>query len=525
MVVVKHKYIPGRNRGGNVVSIGKALAHVRYIQHRPGPDKERGGRELFDENGDRIDAKEMRKAIMEAGNDRVVIHKLTLAPEINPQDKKAFTREVMAKLGQDMGRDLRWFGVEHNNTEHHHIHVVVLGKDRNGTEVKIGLKDIDKAKEHGERYLEKWHPRELERSRKERAERERERQTERTKERELAKEERIREGSELPWMHKKIIREQLEPYKEWKREREKQDQQAKEREPGGDKAERPYHQDTLEAAGREWSKGASLKELRELNQYLWDNIDERIPKEEYRRLCGWIKDKERAQERGQPEQKPEKEPRQQNKRDRIEHDGKKYSGKDSYEKLTGLARELRENNERLPFDDYQKLRGWIENKDRERFSGYLDKGIREARNNVERSKTTEDLKSAEGGRVIDPVQQEVMRNPVVGLFMQGASLANMLVKSITLDDRNRDYTKEQRDGLESAKRDLDDREISRKLEGMNMPWDIAKAQEERDRESREKIEKAIDENKRRKDKEREKEEEQKRKKDRSPFERDPWGRW
>ena len=104
-------------------------------------------------------------------------------------------------------------------------------------------------------------------------------------------------------------------------------------------------------------------------------------------------------------------------------------------------------------------------------------------------------------------------------------MANMLVKSITLDDRNRDYTKEQRDGLESAKRDLDDREISRKLEGMNMPWDIAKAQEELDRESREKIEKAIDENKRRKDKEREKEEEQKRKKDRSPFERDPWGRW
>ena len=100
-----------------------------------------------------------------------------------------------------------------------------------------------------------------------------------------------------------------------------------------------------------------------------------------------------------------------------------------------------------------------------------------------------------------------------------------VVRSITLDDRNRDYTKEQRDGLESAKRDLDEREISRKLEGVKMPWDIAKAQEERDRESREKIEKAIEENKKRKDKEREKEEEQKRKKDRSPFERDPWGRW
>ena len=90
---------------------------------------------------------------------------------------------------------------------------------------------------------------------------------------------------------------------------------------------------------------------------------------------------------------------------------------DSYEKLTGLNKELREKSEKLPYEDYQKLRGWIENKDRERFSGYLDKGITEARNKAERSKTAEDHKAAEGGRVIDPIQQEVMRNPVVGLFM------------------------------------------------------------------------------------------------------------
>ncbi len=473
---------------------------------------------MFNEQEDRLDAKEMKKAIKELGDSRVVVHKLTLAPEINPQDKKAFTREVMSKLGQDMGRDLRWFGVEHNNTDHHHIHVVVLGKDRNGTEVKIGLNDIEKAKEHGDRYLERWHPRELERSRKDRADREKERIAERTKEREQANEERIREGLELPWMHKKIIREQLEPYKEW---REKQDQKEKGRAPGGDEAERPYHQDTLEAAGKEWSKANNLKELRELNQYLWDNIDERIPKEDYRRLSGWIKDKERDQGR-EEEAKPAKD------KDRhipIEYEGKKYSKGDSYEQLTGLNRELRENNERLPFDDYQKLRGWIENKDREHFSGYLDKGIQNARKDTERSKTSADLKAQEGGRVIDPVQEQVMRNPVVGLFMQGASLANMVVRSITLDDRNRDYTKEQRDGLEEAKKNLDEREISRKLEGVKMPWDIAKAQEERDREQREKVEKAIEENKKRKDKEREKEEERKREKDRSPFERDSWGRW
>jgi hypothetical protein len=522
VVVIKHRYIPGRSRSGNVVSIGKALAHVKYIQHRPGPDKEKGGREFFDGEQDRMDAKEMRKAIREAGGDRVVVHKLTLAPEINPQDKKAFTRDVMAKLGQDMGRDLRWFGVEHNNTDHHHIHVVVMGKDRNGTEVRIGLKDIEKAKEHGDRYLERWHPRELERSRKDREDRERARREERTKERELAKEERIREGLELPWLHKKIIREQLEPYKDW---REKQDQKAKEREPGGDKTERPYHQDTIEAAGREWSKSSSLKELRGLNEYLWDNIDERIPKEDYRRLSGWIKDKERAQERGQPDQNEQKAQPDKDKRDQIEYDGKTYRKGDSYEKLTGLNKELREKSEKLPYEDYQKLRGWIENKDRERFSGYLDKGIREARNKTERNKSSEDLKAAEGGRVIDPVQQEVMRNPVVGLFMQGASLANMVVRSITLDDRNRDYTKEQRDGLEEAKKNLDEKEKDRKQWTWEKPWDMLKTQEERDREQRDKIEKAIEENEKRKEKEKKKERERKQEKDRSPFERDPWGRW
>jgi len=479
---------------------------------------------MFDEHGRAVDAKEMRKAIRELGDSRVVVHKLTLAPEINPQDKKAFTREVMQKLGQDMGRDLRWFGVEHNNTDHHHIHVVVLGKDHNGTEVKIGLKDIEKAKDHGERYLERWHPKELERSRKERVEREKERLNERVKEWELAKDERIRDGLELPWMHKKIIREQLEPYKEWREKQDQKEQKERGREPGGDRAERPYHQDTIEAAGREWSKANTVKELRGLDEYLWDNYDDRIDRESYLKLRGWIRDKERGQDR-EPGSKEPQGGKDEKRRQEIEYDGKKYKKSDSYEKLTGLNRELRDKSEKLPHEDYCKLRGWIENKDRERFSGYLDKGIQKARKNTERSKSSEDLKAAEGGRVIDPIQQEVMRNPVVGLFMQGAAVANMIVGSIRLDDSGRDYTKEQRDGLEEAKKSLDEREISRKLEGVKMPWDLAKAQEERDREQREKVEKAIEENEKRKEKEKKKERERKQEKDRSPFERDHWGRW
>lgn len=524
MVIVKHRYIAGRHRGGNVVSIGKALAHVKYIQHRPGPDREPGGREMFSDREDRLDSKAMREAIKELGGSRVVVHKLTLAPEINPQDKKAFTREVMEKLGRDKGLDLKWFAVEHNNTDHHHIHVVVLGRDRNDSEVRIDMKDIDKVKEYGDRYLERWHPRELERSRREREDREKARRAERTRERETAKQERIRDGLELPWMHKKIIREQLEPYKEWK---EKQERPDKEVESKREEQERPYHQDTIEASGREWSKANNLKELRDLNEYLWDNYEERIPKDEYRKLAGWIKDKEREGDREAGPQRKDEATKSDKDKDSFDYQDEKYGKDDSYEKLTGLAQKLRESEERLPFEDYQKLRGWMEDRDRERWSGALEKTLEATHKKLERSKTMEDLKAQEGGRVLDPMQEQLMRNPIIGLFMTEAALAAEIVRSIVLDDRNRDYLKENRDGLESAKKEIDEREKEQNPERIKMPWEFDKGKEERDREAREKVEKAIEKNKEAKERERDREKEKKaererEQRDRDNFERGGW---
>jgi len=118
-----------------------------------------------------------------------------------------------------------------------------------------------------------------------------------------------------------------------------------------------------------------------------------------------------------------------------------------------------------------------------------------------------------------------MRNPIIGLFMTEAAIASEIVRSIPLDDRNRDYGKEQRDGLEEAKKNLDEKEKERKGDKIRMPWEI-KSQEEKDRESREKVEKAIEENKQRREEEKKKEKERQEERDRDdPFKRDPWGRW
>jgi hypothetical protein len=119
--------------------------------------------------------------------------------------------------------------------------------------------------------------------------------------------------------------------------------------------------------------------------------------------------------------------------------------------------------------------------------------------------------------VIDPLQEQVMGNPVVGLFMKGAAVINELVKWVDLTDQ-RDRLKEGRDALESAKLD--------KVQEHNQ----AGRSEERkadDRETIEKLDKAIDQNQAARD---ESNEEKKRKKwereDEEAWDKyDPWGRY
>ncbi len=533
MIVVKHQYFSRRDRQSRasgkspkVAAVGRALAHVKYIQHRPGEDRGDGGRELFNDREDQLDGKKVRRLVREQEDNKVVAHKLTLAPEINPEDKKAFTREILQKLGSEKGLDLEYVATAHNNTNHHHIHVVVMGKDKSGKDVRFDKKDYDRIKEYGDRYLERHHPYELEKSRQERERKERERIAARDKEREAARAERIREGLELPWLHKKIIREQLEPYEQWKVQQEEKERNAGDAKSKGleNEPEKPYFQDTIEAAGKEWSRQNSLEELREVNQYLWDHFDERIDLKEYKKLVAWIKDKERIRERGEdvrPLDEPKKDdnpgssPAKPKDKDSFDWKGEKYSKTDSYERLAGLAKELRENKgERLPIDNYQQLRGWMENADRARFSGSLEKNLTEAKQRFDSDQKSNNSPAA--SRWVDPLQQQVMANPVIGVFMTGANIANTIVSWIDLRD-NRDRLKEAGDALEDAKRGKHDDYLKHEKP----------EQREHDQEVINKLDKAIDENKdaKKKREEEKKRKEEERKREHDPFRFDPWGQY
>lgn len=525
MIVVRHSYISPRGkikkagsmRAARKMAIGTALGHVKYIQHRPGEDREKGGRELFNDQGDKVDGKALRQAIKEHDGTGVVIHKLMLSPEINPADPKEFTREVMKQLGDEKGLDLRWWGTAHRNTDHHHIHVVVLAKDKNGREVRFSKRDYELMKEYGDRYLERHHPRELADAKREREDKERQRLQERQQQLEKQRQERIREGGELPWLHKKIIREQLEPYQQWhKKQLEKELAEAANKRAEA-AVEAPMHQDTIEAAGRDWTQADKLDDLQRLNEYLWEHPRDRIPRDEYKKLVSWIKEKEAAQRQADKTQAPAEAKDGEQNKGTLEHNGNQYTKDDSYEKLTGLARELREKRERLSIEQYQQLRGWIENKERERFSDILEKELASTHKKFERSKTEADLKAAEGGRVVDPLQAEMFKNPIMGLFMTEASIANELVRSIVLDDRNRDYLKENRDDMIEATRDLDDKEKEKE--------NRTPSEKARDMETREKLEKGIDEIARKRNEEKKKRKNDKERGDDDWDRFDPWGRY
>ncbi|HJO66939.1 MAG TPA: DUF3363 domain-containing protein [Sphingomonas sanguinis] len=127
-VVVKTRYV--QNAGKN----GKSAAHLRYIQ-RDGTarDGERG--QLYSATEDRADP----QAFVERGADDRHQFRFIVSPEDSADltDLTAHTRDLMRQVEVDLGTKLDWVAVNHHNTGHPHVHVIVRGKDELGVDLVI----------------------------------------------------------------------------------------------------------------------------------------------------------------------------------------------------------------------------------------------------------------------------------------------------------------------------------------------------------------------------------------------------
>src|SRR5688572_8330148 len=110
-VVIKHSYLKTTQ-----ANRGRLRAHLRYIAHRPGADKERtyfapGGEVSIDQIG------EVLKAQPDYG---VLAHKLIISPAHCETDVLVFTDELLQKYARAKGWQLQWYAKRHEHTDHQH---------------------------------------------------------------------------------------------------------------------------------------------------------------------------------------------------------------------------------------------------------------------------------------------------------------------------------------------------------------------------------------------------------------------
>ena len=126
-------------------------AHLRYIQEREKGELEKDKeREFFDRDRGDIDRSEVEKEMKENQGDKTAMHKLILSPGDNQIDLKDYARESMEALEDRLGHKLNWYGVEHKNTDNHHIHVVIAGKIP-GREYDISRRETQEREHEAER--------------------------------------------------------------------------------------------------------------------------------------------------------------------------------------------------------------------------------------------------------------------------------------------------------------------------------------------------------------------------------------
>jgi type IV secretory pathway VirD2 relaxase len=117
-----------------VKAAGAAQAHLRYLQ-RDGVTREGEHGRFYSTFSDDADA----KAFLERGQHDRHQFRFIVSPEDGASfdTLKSFTRELMAKMEQDLGTTLDWVAVDHFDTGHPHTHLLVRGATEDGKVINI----------------------------------------------------------------------------------------------------------------------------------------------------------------------------------------------------------------------------------------------------------------------------------------------------------------------------------------------------------------------------------------------------
>ena len=115
---------------------GQWQAHGRYLARESATLENDAKAAGFSRENDGIDIARQLKGWQGAGDER--LFKLIVSPEFGDRvDLSRLTRQLLERMEEDLGTELQWVAVEHHNTEHSHVHVVVRGVRGDGQSLRL----------------------------------------------------------------------------------------------------------------------------------------------------------------------------------------------------------------------------------------------------------------------------------------------------------------------------------------------------------------------------------------------------
>jgi len=113
---------------------GKLTAHLNYLR-REGVTRDGEKARLFGPGTDDADS----KAFAERCEDDRHHFRFIVSPDdaLEMADLKSFARDLMTQAEKDLGTTLDWVAVDHWNTEHPHVHIILRGRTDDGQDLVI----------------------------------------------------------------------------------------------------------------------------------------------------------------------------------------------------------------------------------------------------------------------------------------------------------------------------------------------------------------------------------------------------
>ena len=115
---------------------GQWKAHGRYLARESATFENDAKAVGFNRESNGIDIARQLENWQGAGDQQ--LWKLIVSPEFGDRiDLSRLTRDLIRQMEKDLGTDLEWVAVEHHNTEHPHVHVVIRGVRDDGESLRL----------------------------------------------------------------------------------------------------------------------------------------------------------------------------------------------------------------------------------------------------------------------------------------------------------------------------------------------------------------------------------------------------